>query len=176
MPLQFGLFHQITAWDTMIATGGGPDYTIDLRRPDGRIVGRIHVPYQRRPVTSAMRQAWIAEQLERMNATGGERMVDPEESKRLTREQPFADSLAPYGKFHVTDGEKTLWVVDIVTSSDTGWRATAFRRDGAIIGRLTVTTGQSAPVAFTDDRVIVRTEDKDGLIALKVYRIVPRPR
>lgn len=105
-----------------------------------------------------MREARITAQLERFNATSGEQMVDPEESKRLVREQPFADSLPPYSSFFVTP-DKTLWVVDYQVEG-LGGGATAYRRDGAIVGRLILPAGSGGIVAFGDDRVVLRTADE----------------
>jgi hypothetical protein len=45
---------------------------------------------------------------------------------------------------------------------------TGFRQDGATIGRLQG-AGKGQPVAFSNDRVVVRTTDADGVVALMVY-------
>ena len=65
---------------------------------------------------------------------------------------------------------KTLWIVDYIAPTDTEWSATAFRADGAIVGRLTV-KGKGTPLAFGDDRVVIRSEDEDGVVSLTVRRI-----
>ena len=175
MPIRLGRSPRITAWDSMIASTDNNSYTIDLRMPDGRLVERIRVPVARREVTAAMRDTLIAAGLRRFSARGeGEGMVDPAESKRLISAEPIADSLPFVHKLFVTE-DKTLWAVDAIAPGDTGWDATAFRTDGAIIGRLHF-GGTSMPIAFANDRVLVRAEDQDGVIAFQVYRIIPRPR
>src|SRR5688572_27871919 len=117
-----------------------------------------------------MRAAQIARELERFESEGSERLVDAAESRRIAREGPFADSLPPFGQLFVTR-DQTLWVVDPVAPGDTVWSATAFRRDGAIIGRLRA-SGHALPLAFGSDRVVLRTEDEDGVVALRVHRLV----
>jgi hypothetical protein len=174
-PVRLGRSPRIMAWDSTIASTDNSSYAIDLRRPSGQLFERIKVTIPRREVTKSMRDSLIAAGLRRFSASGnGEDMVDPAESKRLISAEPIADSLPFIQGLFVTD-DKTLWVVDAIAPGDTGWDATAFHTDGTIIGRLHV-RGNSVPVAFTNDRVIVRTEDEDGVVAFKVYRIVPRPR
>lgn len=169
MTIRFAREAHAIVWDTLIATGSGEGYVIDLRDADGRIVASLRVRAPRRPVTQAARDAQIAAELRRFEGPQAERMVDANESRRIAREQPFADSLPPYSGFFTTRGG-TLWVVDAIAPSDSGWSATAFRRDGAIMGRLAV-SGRGRPLAFADDRVAVRTEDEDGVVGIRVYRI-----
>lgn len=174
-PVRLGRSPRITAWDSTIASTDNDSYAIDLRRPSGQLFERIKVTIPRRAVTTSMRDSLIAAGLRRFSASGeGEGMVDPAESKRLLSAEPIADSLPFIQQLFVTD-DKTLWVVDAIAPGDTGWDATAYQTDGAIFGRLHV-AGSSVPIAFANDRVIVRTEDEDGVVAFKVYRIVPRPR
>ena len=90
---------------------------------------------------------------------------------RLARESPFADSLPPYSALFVSPAG-VLWVVDAIAPTDGGWTATAFRRDGAIVGRLHVPDA-APPVAIDDERVVVRDEDGDGVVTMRVHRIVP---
>jgi hypothetical protein len=58
----------------------------------------------------------------------------------------------------------------VLPRSDTAWNATAFRADGALLGRLHSSSG-GTPAAFGDDRVVVRSVDRDGVVSLRVYRI-----
>jgi hypothetical protein len=90
------------------------------------------------------------------------------------RAAPFADSLPVTAELFVApDG--TLWVLDGHTSQDTSWSATGFRRDGAIVGRLRVDRG-GLPVAFGNDRVVVKSTDDDGIVKLAVYKFRPAGR
>lgn len=54
-----------------------------------------------------------------------------------------------------------------IAISATGHR----RQHGAIVGRLAV-SGTGTPVAFGNDRVVVRTTDNDGVVAMEVRRII----
>ena len=129
------------------------------------------MPIPRRAITNEIREAQIAIELARLNAPGSERMVDRAESMRLAREAPFADSL-PYFAELMTGSDGTLWAIDAIAPSDTGWTATAFAKDGSILGRLTVQE-RSMPMSFGANQVIVRTANEDGVTMLKVYRFTP---
>ena len=172
--LRLGRSAHIAVWDSLIATGSGDGYRVDVRAADGRVISSLRVATRRRPVTKPMRDGVIARGLARLDVQGAEALVDPAESRRLAREEPFADSLPPYEAFLVTRSG-TLWIVDAIAPTDTTWTATAFRTDGAIVGRLHASvTGR--PMLFADDRVIVRATDSDGIVSLIVYRLTrPRP-
>ena len=64
-------------------------------------------------------------------------------------------------------------VIDAIARSDSGWTATNFGKDGSILGRLTVNE-KSMPMAFGAGQVIVRMEDENGVVSLRVYRFVDR--
>ena len=160
----------LAAWDSVYASVTASSRSIELRDATGVLRGRIEVPARRRAVTSAMRDAQVALEVDRMKAQATERMVDPSESERLAREAPFADSL-PYFAQVMTGSDGTLWVVDAIAPNDSGWTATAFWKDGGILARLTV-KGRSTPMAFGANQVIVRTEDENGVVALRVYRFM----
>ncbi|MES2522301.1 MAG: hypothetical protein V4617_06370 [Gemmatimonadota bacterium] len=172
--LGFSRSAMAVAWDTVVATGTGDGYRIDLRNSKGAVLSSIRVAVKRRPVTQAMRDSSIALGLRRFDDPGRERMVDPEESRRLERSKPFADSMPPYGQWFVSPNN-TLWVVDAIAPGDIGGSATAFRQDGAILGRLRWTR-PGTPVAFGNDRLVLREADDDGVISLGVYRIQPARR
>lgn len=168
--LRFSRTANVAVWDTLIATATGEGYRIDLRNADGTVVSRLSVSAPRRAATSAMRAAAIDVELTRLRGPQSEGLVDAKESERLIRENPSADSLPPYSRLFVSPN-KTLWIVDYIAPGDTSWSATAFRTDGAIIGRLHA-SDKTMPLAFGDDRVVVRAEDTDGIVSLKVQRIV----
>ncbi len=169
--LGFGRGAHAVALDTVVATAIGDGYTVDFRTPDGTIVRRIVVDQPRRAVTQAMRDDFIATALERIERSSGEAMVDPAESRRLTREHPFADSLPPYRGLHASSDNR-LWVVDATAFDDSIRAATMFDLNGAILGRLTYTL-EGHPMAFGPDRVVLRSRDADDVVTLSVYRIVP---
>ncbi len=148
------------------------DWVIELRDLVGIVTGRISLERSRRPVTEEMRAAQIAAELARMASYRQEAMVDPAESRRIAEEQPFADTLPAWG--HLAAGEDgTLWAIDYIIPADTMVTVTAFRQDGAILGRLTIPR-LSGPLWFGRDRVMLREEDQDGVVSYAVYRIVQR--
>lgn len=159
----------VAAWDTSIVVGVGDGYRINLYNRNGTEHSRFVVNVSRKAVTPAMRDDFLDKATRRFKSTAGEGMVDPKESERIVRITPFADSLPPYA-FMFVSPNKTLWVVDGHSSIDGDWFATAFRTDGAILGRLHL-KGKGIPIAFGDDRVVIRDEDRDGLVSLVVRRI-----
>jgi hypothetical protein len=175
-PLRFARYSHTVVWDTLIATGSGEGYRIDLRTREGTVIGRLLSARPRRPVTDSMRIREIAHEIEQMQQPGteggGAKGAWLERIKRIHNETPTADSLPPYSRVFVTPN-KTLWVVDGRYSGDTSWSATAFNNQGAMLARLHV-VGRSEPIAFGDDRVAVRWEDENGEIFIKVFRMIPR--
>ncbi|HEX7122759.1 MAG TPA: hypothetical protein VF178_10355 [Gemmatimonadaceae bacterium] len=167
-PLRLGRMAEVAVWDSLVVTGTGDGYRLDLRAPDARVISQIRVLVPRRPVTAAIRQARIAQESERVRA-GRAGTVDTTEALRRIEAAPFPDSLPPYSALFVTTGG-ILWVVDAIVPGEARWSATAFDRSGAILGRLTV-EGSGVPVAFGNDRVVVREVDIDGGVVLRVRRI-----
>jgi|JI7StandDraft_1071085.scaffolds.fasta_scaffold20863_4 hypothetical protein len=168
--LRFSRRAHVVVRDTQVITADGEGYAIRVNSTAGQEQSRIQVATTRRPVTRAMRDAEVAADIARIRGPHMEAMIDPAESERQAREAPSADLLPPYESLHVTpDG--TLWVVDAIAPTDTSWSATAFRRDGAIVGRLRA-GGNAMPITFGNDRVVLRTVDADGVVAFVVRRIV----
>jgi hypothetical protein len=160
------------AWDTAIATGSGDGYRIDVRDTRGTVRSSIRVPIARRAVTKAMRDLALVAALRRFEGPRMEQLVDAAESRRLEQVLPSADSLPPYSDWFVSPN-RTLWVVDAAPVGAKGGAATAFRQDGAVLGRLTWSMTGTA-VAFGDDRVVLRVTDDDDVVALQVHRFRAR--
>jgi|CXWL01.1.fsa_nt_gi hypothetical protein len=80
-----------------------------------------------------------------------------------------ADSLPLFDRTQVSPNG-TLWVVDYPFPGAEGWAATAFAKDGRILGRIVEAKGQ-APLAFGDDRVVFRTEDDLGIGTFTVRKV-----
>jgi hypothetical protein len=172
--LRFGEMCLVAAWDTgfVSATGEG-GYMLERRALDGHVTARILVQEPRRPVTAAMRDAQIGHELDQLTGPQAEEMADATESRREARAVPFADSLPPYGRlFPAPDG--ILWVSDYAAPADSSWSATAFRSDGAIVGRLTAHLKSATPVSFGKDRVLVRLVGEDGVVRFAEYRLSTR--
>jgi hypothetical protein len=156
------------AWDTVIATGSGDGYRIDLRNPNGDMISSIRVAAPRRPITKTTRDLVLANVLRQFEGSTGEAMVDAAESRRVAQATPFADAMPPYGGWFVAP-DRTLWIVDPVMPGASRGSATGFRQDGAIVARLGW-AGTGTPVAFGTDRVVMRESDA-GATVLRVYRI-----
>ena len=166
-PLSLGGSALLAAWDSVYASVQATSRSIEVRNAEGALVARIDIPSKRRGVTRAMRDAHVAIELAGINAPGQDH-YDRAESERLARESPFADSL-PYFSQMFVGSDRTLWIVDAIAPNDSGWTATALRDDGAILARLTA-NGKSVPMAFGANQVIVRAEDANGVVSLRVYR------
>jgi hypothetical protein len=75
MPIRFSRSAMAIAWDTVVATGSGDGYRIDLRNPAGQVRTSICVAIPRRRVTRAMRDSAIATALVRLEGSQAERLV-----------------------------------------------------------------------------------------------------
>jgi len=172
--LGFTLHAITTVWDSSLVTGDGATYQLDVRNLDGQVVRQLHVAVPRRPVTQVMRDTMIARQLKQFEGPQSERMVDANESRRLARDAPFADSLPAFHQTFVSPNG-TLWVVDGMSLNDTTWSATAFNREGVMVGRVHA-PGLAFVMAFGDDRVLLRVEDTDGVVSMRVHKLVTATR
>ncbi|MCA9768763.1 MAG: hypothetical protein KC485_08110 [Gemmatimonadetes bacterium] len=167
--LRYGRRQQAAVWDTMIVTGDGErGFELEVRDPSGQLREILRVAGPQRPVTEAMRQAWTDRDLARVERDAEHGGNDPELLAWRARNGPYADSLPPHGALRPGAGG-LLWVVDAETLADTSWAATAFARDGRIVGRL-VGPRAGRPMWFGADRVIVREVDGDGVVRFGVYR------
>lgn len=171
--LGYTLHATIALWDRYIVTGDGSSYKLDIRNVEGQVVRELHVARPRRLVTQAMRDSITALQLKRLNGPHAEGMVDANESRRLAREAPFSDSLPAFQQILVSPNG-TLWVVDGTALNDTSWSATAFNGDGAMIGHVHA-PGFAQVMAFGDDRVLLRVEDADGVVSMRVHKLIAAP-
>ncbi|MEP6833837.1 MAG: hypothetical protein ABJB74_10600 [Gemmatimonas sp.] len=169
LPLRLGPQAQIVVWDSLIATGNGEAYRIDLRNDGGQVVSALEVAATPRAVSTTIRDADLATRLAEFEEWGGTASMG-KESLRLRKAWPVADSIATFGGFFVTP-KNTLWVTDVFVPGEKMWHATAFSSKHEMIGRLTY-TGGGTPIGFGDDRVVIRTMGKDQVVTLSVYRIV----
>lgn len=174
MPLRFGHFTTVTAIDsTIVVASGVGGYVLDLRSHDGTPVGRIVVDRRPVPVTSEMKQVVIDRELAELKGRrGGEASaLTDEESRREIIEAPTADTLPPYGRALPGHGD-VFWVLDYAGPGAPRWAATAFRRDGTIVGRIGGPSRGGGPVWFGRDQVMIREVDEDGVVRFAVYRVV----
>lgn len=121
--------------DEIVVATNAEGYVLERYDAAGPRRGRIEVARARRPVTEAIREFVVAEELAKLDELGSEGMVDPTESRRLAREEPIADSL-PFIAGMTVDADGTLWVGDMHLPVEGDWQLTGFRKDGSIVARL----------------------------------------
>ncbi len=145
-----------------------PDHwKLDLYRPDGSLSESVRVPVRRIPVTSQLRDRDVAgtiEMIRRRSATP----IDAGALADRYRQFPYPDSLPSFRDAETTAGG-IAWVRAMTLAADTTWSYTAVDLDGRLLGCLTGTG--HVPVAFGDDRVVLRDEDADGIVTWRVMRI-----
>lgn len=100
---------------------------------------------------------------------GGGGGPDTAEMRKNMLANEHADSLPLFERTQVTPNG-TLWVVDYPIPGADGWAATAFAKDGRILGRLVEAKG-AAPLAFGDDRVVFRSEDDLGIGTFTIRKV-----
>ena len=67
-----------------------------------------------------------------------------------------------------------LWVLETIAPGDNHWNAIAIRKDGTIVGRLQGSS-LAIPLAFGPGRVLLRSEDSDGVWTLVIQPIAGLP-
>jgi hypothetical protein len=163
---------QAAVWDSLIVTTDGPGFALRLWSAAGSPRGAITIDAPRRAVSPLIRSTLVDRELDRLTGSPTQREVDPAEARRLAEIRPFADSLGAVGQLLPTRGG-ILWVVAVtIPDLEEPWSATALDHAGRIVGRI-VGPGPGLPLAFEDDRVVVRTEDRYGVAELRIYRLVP---
>lgn len=167
-------YARVVLWDSLVTTTSGESYRISMRSPSGALVRELSIPLRRRPVSAEMTQRALDEDLRHIDISrseGGGETYSKEEQKQMARLKPVSDSL-PIITGMYTGSDGTLWVLDNAAASGAeGTVATAFRKDGAMLGRLHLGVGQQA-LAFGADRVVLRVTDEDDVVAMQVHRIV----
>jgi hypothetical protein len=168
--LRFSPSAHVTVWDSVVVTAWSARYSIELRNSTGAVLGAIEVDRPRRPVSPRMRLAVTNAEVDQLRAPGREPLVDARETERQIRSARFADSLPAFQALHVSS-DGILWVVDALAPGDTSWRATAFKLDGSIAGRL---EGPAAtpPLAFGAGRVVLSERTAEGSVVLRLHRIL----
>jgi hypothetical protein len=163
----------VVLWDSLVTTSPGHEYRISVRTPSGLMFREITIPLQRRAVTEAMKAQMLARQLaviDAMRSEGGGETYSKSEQRARVQLTPSADSAPMIQGLFVTPN-RTLWVLDDAAVSDADKHMlTAYRQDGAMIGRLAIPRN-ALPMAFGDDRVVLRVLDEDDVVALHVHRI-----
>ncbi len=172
--LQFTPHASIVLWDSLVTTSSGDSYTITLRSPSGTVLRQLVIPLQRRPVRVEDRARALALRFKYIESSvgegGGGDTYTKDEQRQNARLAPSADSM-PIIVAMYTGPDGTLWVVDqAATSGKSGTMVTSYRRDGAMTGRLRL-VDDATPVAFGNDRVVLRVRDENDVVALRVHRL-----
>ncbi len=163
----------VVLWDSLVTTSPGHEYRVSVRAPSGVMIREITIPLQRRPVTDSLKRQMLARRLaviDAMRSEGGGETYSKSEQRARVQLTPSADSAPLIQGLFVTPN-KMLWVLDDAAISDENQNMlTAYRQDGAMIGRLAIPRN-AQPMAFGDDRVVLRVLDEDDVVALHVNRI-----
>lgn len=145
-----------------------PDHwKLDLFQPNGTLAESVRVPVRRVPVTAQLRDRDVDGTVAMMQRRST-RPIDVAAERARYHAFPYPDSLPSFRDVKTTSGG-IAWVRDVTLAGDTTWAYTAVALDGRILGRLT--GSGRAPVAFGDDRVVLRDEDSDGLVTWRVMRV-----
>jgi hypothetical protein len=145
-----------------------PDHwKLDLFQPNGKLVESIRLPVRRVAVTSQLRDRDVEGTVAMMQRRAT-KPIDVAAERARYREFPYPDSLPSFRDVKTTSGG-IAWVRDVTLAGDTTWAYTAVALDGRILGRLT--GSGHVPVAFGDERVVLRAEDGDGIVTWRVMRV-----
>jgi hypothetical protein len=171
--LALGQRTTVTAVDSTIVVGSGDGgYVLDLRNALGVTTQRIVVERPIVMVNAELRRRVIEQSVIQAMAIADLNLTE-ERAREMAEQRPFADTVGAYVSVTATDGG-TIWVRDMPMPADSIWSLTAFRRDGAILGRLSGLRSKGRLTWLGDDRVIIQHEDEDGLVRFGVYRILMR--
>jgi hypothetical protein len=148
---------QNLSWELQIVTTEGTRRILRFDRP-------------RQAVTDSIFEAYVAGRTRQMRERRGE--VPDTLLVRMEadmRSRPRLDSLPPFSGLHVGP-RGTIWLLDWRSAGVGCTCAIALSPEGGLLGRL-VLPDQSRIVAFTDDRIILRQEDDDGIVTFAVHRL-----
>lgn len=145
-----------------------PDHwKLDLFQPNGKLAASVRVPVRRVAVTSQLRDRDVEGSLAMMQRRAT-KPIDVAAQRAFYGALPYPDSLPSFRDVKTTSGA-IAWVREVTLAGDTTWAYTAVALDGRILGRLT--GSGHIPVAFGDDRVVLRDEDIDGIVTWRVMRV-----
>jgi hypothetical protein len=168
-----GMPSVVVATDAVITTSGRT-WALRVVRPDGVLRRLVRVPAPRRPVDPVMVSADADSQITQFRAMLAERGGSaPQDTTKIfdaIRQMPTADSVGAIG-WVWNGGDGVLWVKDGgYNYADSTWAFTAVRADGTLLGRLQGPS-QTKIAAFGPGVVVVRAEDDNGFVTLKVHRL-----
>lgn len=157
----------ITDWGKGFLAVRPDHWKLDRFQPNGNLTESVRVPVRRVAVTSQVRDRDV-EGTVAMLQQRATLPFDVAGSRARYRDLPYPDSLPSFRDVKTTSGG-IAWVRELKLAGDTTWAYTAVALDGRILGRLT--GSGRGPVAFGDDRVVLRDEDSDGIVTWRVMRV-----
>lgn len=177
-------FPSAFGWNGAFVVTDPNTYRFTWHDTTGAVTQVMRVARPRVAVTEKVWQDYISDFIDQMtgaapagSAGGGLAMTmmgggtpDTAQMRQQMSGEEHADSLPSFDRTRLApDG--TLWVFDYRVPRTEGWSATAFDREGRILGRIVETTGYP-PVAIGSDRMAFRTEDDLGIATITVRRVV----
>lgn len=159
---------QLALWDDAVAISPGPDWWIERRDLSGSLMSVVRI---NRPPTQLTDSMWaahvdtsVAEWIRRDTLANVAEVRERIAARRQDLDVAVIQEL-------VVTPNQVAWLIDYRHAGHAGWAATAFDREGRILGRIVEATGDP-PVAIGNDRMAFRTEDDLGIATITVRRIV----
>ena len=182
----FESFPTAFAWGGRFVVADPNHFRMEMRDTSGALQQVLMVAQTRQPVTEKLLNDNASEMIAQFTGAssgrastmsvgatraigGGGAGPDTAEMRKNMLANEHADSLPLFERTQVTPNG-TLWVVDYPIPGADGWAATAFAKDGRILGRLVEAKG-AAPLAFGDDRVVFRSEDDLGIGTFTIRKV-----
>lgn len=169
---QFGSWGRAVLWGDVVAVVPGDRWEISRLDANGRLVGLITAPRPRDPLTTAIREANIAARIAQLRESAqnsANYRGDTTRSFEFIRHALYADSLPHFMTAKTTSGG-VLWLSRPSLDPDSIWQSLALAPDGRVLGRAEGL--KPYPVALGDDRVVLRSEDDNGIVTWQVHRLV----
>jgi len=182
----FESFPTAFAWGGRFVVADPNHFRMEMRDTSGALQQVLMVAQTRQPVTEKLLNDNASEMIAQFTGAssgrastmsvgatraigGGGAGPDTAEMRKNMLANEHADSLPLFERTQVTPNG-TLWVVDYPIPGADGWAATAFAKDGRILGRLVEAKG-AVPLAFGDDRVVFRSEDDLGIGTFTIRKV-----
>lgn len=164
--IAFAAIPMLMQWGEAVLHAPADRWAVESYRLDGTLAQAIRIATVPARVDAVMLDRAVAATL--AARAGGDAPIDSAAIRTHILGAPHAELVPAYERVALSpDG--TIWVIDYRMPGDSGWVATAIDADGRILGRMARPTGE-APVAFGNDRVLLRDEDADGIVSLTFVR------
>ncbi len=165
--IRYSPFGYVARWGGQVMASRSSHWALDRYDLSGKLVGSVRVLRGHLPITAALRERDLKLALAFMQGQPG---APPDTAAiwNQFRDAPYADSLPSFSDVTISAGG-IAWVKDAGLYYDSTRTYTAVAQDGRILGRLSW-YGMS-PLAFGDDRVVLKAEDGDGVVTFRVMRL-----